>query len=165
MSDQSRSQPTPRPGGLTGAQKWLLAAVALPFAGLFLPSLVVFAIGMLPTLGAFVADRYRQRHLTVTVALMNFCGTVPAAIDLWMAGQDYDALDRVVRDPVNWLIAYVAAACGWCIYLGMTPIVAAYFKVVTDGRVLALRRTQRQLVETWGEEVAEQAGDVGEDVE
>lgn len=157
MSEQSQSDPTPRPGGLSGAQKWLVGAVALPFAALFLPSLAVFAIGMLPTLGAFVADRYRERHLTVTVALINFCGTVPAAIDLWTAGQSFDTLERVVRDPMNWLIAYAAAACGWCIYLGMTPIVAAYFKVVTEARVLALRRTQRQLVEAWGDDVAEQA--------
>lgn len=158
MSDQGRSQPAPPSGGLTGGQKWLIGAVALPFAALFLPSLAIFGIGMLPTLGAFVADRYRQRHLTVTVALMNFCGTVPAAFDLWMAGQDYQALEAVIRDPMNWLVAYAAAACGWCIYLAMGPIVAAYFKVVTDSRILALRRTQRQLVETWGEEVAEGSG-------
>ncbi len=143
-------------------QKWLLGGIALPFAALFLPSVVVFAIGMLPTLGAFVADRYRERHLTVTVALMNFCGTVPAAIELWAAGQGFEALGQIIRDPMNWLIAYLAAACGWCIYLGMTPIVAAYFKVVTEARVLALRRSQRQLVEAWGEDVAEEARPEGE---
>ncbi len=140
-------------GGMGLGQKLLLMMVLLPFAALFLPTLAVLALGLLPTLGAYVADRGREKHLAVTVGLLNLCGCVHALIELWSVGQSYNAMSAAIHDVYNWLIAYGAAGCGWLIYLSMPPLVRAYYKVVTESRIQVLRREQRKLVELWGEEI------------
>lgn len=134
-------------------KKVVLAVALLPFAALFLPSVAVLALGMLPTLGAYVADRDREKYLTVTVGLLNFCGTVHPLLTLWEMGQGYGALNHVIYDIYNWLVAYGLAGCGWLIYLLMPPVAASYYKVVTQARIQMLGSNQRKLVETWGEEV------------
>ena len=133
----------------------LFWTVLLPVAGLFLPTLMVLALAMLPTLGAYVAERSRENHLVVTVGLMNFCGSLPAVVKLWSGGQSFAAIGPVLHDVFGWLVAYSAAGIGWLIYLLMPPIVASYYRVASDAHVQLLKHDQRELVEVWGEAVAE----------
>jgi hypothetical protein len=141
--------------------KILFWTVLLPVAGLFLPTLTVLALAMLPTLGAYVAERSRENHLVVTVGLMNFCGSLPAVVKLWSGGQSFAAIGPVLHDIFGWLVAYSAAGLGWLIYLLLPPIVAAYYRVASESRVQLLKHDQRKQVEVWGEAVAErpEAGD------
>lgn len=141
-------------GGMGLGRKLLLLVVLLPFAALFLPTLAVLALGLLPTLGAYVADRAREKHLAVTVGLLNLCGCVQALIDLWSVGQSFNAMSATMHNVYNWLIAYGAAGCGWLIFLSMPPLVRAYYNVASETRIQVLRREQRKLVELWGEEIA-----------
>lgn len=157
------ANPTPppksdSPPAMAPWQKGLLIVVLLPFAGLFLPTLTVLGIGMLPTFGALIAERQREKHLAVTVGLMNLCGCLPAVVDLWSHGQSFAAVGDVMQDVYHWLIAFTAAGCGWLIYLMMQPLSAAYYKVIADARVRLLKHVQRGLVESWGEEIADEPG-------
>jgi hypothetical protein len=147
--------------GTPRGPKILFWTVLLPVAGLFLPTLTVLALAMLPTLGAYVAERSRENHLVVTVGLMNFCGSLPAVVELWSGGQSFAAIGPVLHDIFGWLVAYSAAGFGWLIYLLMPPIVAAYYRVASEARMQLLRHDQRKQVEVWGETVAEHpaAGD------
>ena len=131
--------------------------VGLPVAGLLLPTLIVLALAMLPTLGAHVAERSRERHLVMTVGLMNLCGSLPAVVKLWSLGQSFASIGPVIHDVFAWLIAYGAAGCGWLIYLITSPVVGAYFRVSSETRVRMLTHSQRNLVENWGPDVAEDA--------
>ncbi len=158
MTDSSEHHDSVEPErqiGLTAWHKIVLAVVLAPFAGVLLPSLTLLLLGMLPTLAAAVAERARDRHLAVTVGLINFCGCVPLLMELWSLGQSFSVIGTVVRDTYGWLIAYSAAGLGWLIYLMMPPFVGAYYKVVTEAHLKVLQRTQRKLVEIWGEEIAE----------
>ena len=133
----------------------LFWTVLLPVAGLFLPTLTVLALAMLPTLGAYVAERSRENHLVVTVGLMNFCGSLPAVVKLWSGGQSFAAIGPVLHDVFGWLVAYSAAGIGWLIYLLMPPVVASYCRVASQTHVQLLKHDQRKLVEVWGEAVAQ----------
>lgn len=160
MTDSSEQQDTVEPNRqvrLTGWHKIVLAVVLAPFAGVLLPSLTLLLLGMLPTFAAAVAERGRDRHLAVTVGLINFCGCVPLLVELWSRGQNFHVIGTVIADAYGWLGAYSAAGLGWLIYLMMPPFVAAYYKVVTEGHLQILKRNQRKLVEVWGEEIAENA--------
>lgn len=160
MTDASEQQDAVEPKQqvrLTGWHKFVLLAVMAPFAGVLLPSLTVLFLGMLPTLAAAVAERGRDRHLAVTVGLINFCGCVPLLVELWLLGQSFHVIGVVARDVYGWLIAYSASGLGWVIYLMMPPFVAAYYKVVTEAHLRILKRDQRKLIEVWGEELAETA--------
>lgn len=157
MADQTTEEQQPparRPSGLGLWQKFILAVALLPFAFLFLPTVAVLALGMLPTLGAFVADRHPQKHLVVTVGLLNFCGSVHPMLTLWELGQTYEAMNLVIGDVYNWLVAYGAAGCGWLIYLCMPSLAKAYYRVATETRIRMLKAQKRKLIETWGDEVA-----------
>ena len=140
------------PGRRPGLLWW---TVGLPVAGLLLPTLCVLAIAMLPTLGAYVAERSRERQLVMTVGLMNLCGSLPAVVKLWSLGQSFAAIAPVVHDVFVWLIAYGAAGCGWLIYSITSPVVGAYYRVSSETRIRMLKQSQRSLVENWGPEVAE----------
>ncbi len=156
MAESSSDSENTKAAGRRGmglGQKLLLLVVLVPFAALFLPTLAVLALGLLPTLGAYVADRTREKHLAVTVGLLNLCGCAQALIDLWSVGQSYVAMSAAIQNVYNWLIAYGAAGCGWLIYLGMPPLVLAYYKVRSETRIQVLRHEQRKLVELWGDEI------------
>ena len=81
-SEQGDMEESGRQIGLTTWHKIVLAVVLAPFAGVLLPSLTLLLLGMLPTLAAAVAERGRDRHLAVTVGLINFCGCVPLLVEL-----------------------------------------------------------------------------------
>lgn len=159
---EARKPTPPKPADGQGAApkrpRVLWWTVALPLAGLFLPTLIVLALAMLPTLGAYAAERSRERHLVVTVGLMNLSGSLPAVVKLWSLGQSFASVGPVIHDVFGWLIAYGAAGCGWLIYLIMPPVVGAYYRVVSEARIRVLKHSQRDLVELWGAEVAEDPG-------
>lgn len=140
--------------GLGMLQKIVLAVALLPFALLFLPTVAVLLLGMLPTLSALIADRDPQKHLVVTVGLLNFCGVIHPMLSLWELGQSYEAMNLVIGEVYNWLVAYGAAGCGWMIYIWMPSVAKAYYRVATETRVRMLMARKRKLVETWGDEVS-----------
>ncbi len=154
---QSR-RPSDRRGAASGRPGLLWWTVGLPVAGLLLPTLSVLAIAMLPTLGAYVAERSREKHLVMTVGLMNLCGSLPAVVKLWSLGQVFASIGPVIHDVYVWLIAYGAAGCGWLIYAITSPVVGAYYRVSSEARIRMLKQSQRSLVENWGREVAEDPG-------
>ncbi len=157
MADQTTEGKKQAARGRSGMGLWrkiVLAVALLPFAILFLPTMAVLALGMLPTLGAIIADRDPQKHLVVTVGLLNFCGLVHPMLSLWEMGQSYEAMNLVIGDVYNWLVAYGAAGCGWLIYLWMPSVASAYYRVATDARARMLKANKRKLVETWGDEVS-----------
>ncbi len=157
----ARNPQSPKPadgrGAASGRPGLLWWTVGLPVAGLLLPTLCVLAIAMLPTLGAYMAERSRERQLVMTVGLMNLCGSLPAVVKLWSLGQSFASISPVVQDVFVWLIAYGAAGCGWLIYSITSPVVGAYYRVSTEARILMLKQSQKDLIENWGPEVAEDA--------
>ena len=138
-----------------GVGRMIVTAVfLLPVIGVLLPTCLVLLIGMLPTAVAFMIDRSRDKSLTITVGLLNFCGTLPGIIDLWSKAQAYDAAVAVATDPMSLLMAYAAAALGWLVFFALPPVVGTFYSVVTRQRIHAIQRRQVVLIDSWGEEVA-----------
>jgi hypothetical protein len=137
--------------------KALGAIFALPILAVLLPSLLVLSVCLLPTLGAYAADRYRDKALAVTVGLLNLCGALPALGELWSKGQTMAAAGQVLGDVFLWLVAYGAAGVGWLIFMMMPPLVSAYYTFSGTARADELRRRQETLVEVWGQEVADRS--------
>jgi hypothetical protein len=134
--------------------KALGAIFALPILAVLLPTLLVLAVCLLPTLGAYIADRQRDKLLSVTVGLLNFCGALPALGAVWTKGQTMYAAGEVLGDVFLWLVAYGAAGIGWLIYMMMPPLVTAYYTITTKARIDELRKRQDKLIETWGPEIS-----------
>lgn len=141
--------------GLSGGQKALLALGVLPLAALVLPTLLVVALAMLPTVSAAIVERGRDKSLAQTVGMLNLTGCLPLVIELWSYGQRYSAIGLVMEDVMSWLIAFGAAGLGWLIHYAIPPFVATYLAVISETRVRVFKLSQRKLVELWGEELAE----------
>ena len=135
-------------GGLT------LILLILPAALIVLPTTILFGIGMIPTIVAYVVDRDPDKSAPITVGGLNFCGCMPFAIDLWKHQHTIGAAAKVFADPLSWLVMYSAAAVGWGIYYGIPPMVAGMEVTRAEKRVEVLKQKKVALVQEWGPDVA-----------
>lgn len=161
-----------RPGGPGGKNKqqsrggWklLMLVVVLGLGLAVLPTMVVAAVGMMPTLVAYIVDGRREKYAAFSVGCMNFCGVLPFMLQLWTQEHSFAMAWRIVGDPVSWMVMYAAASVGWIIYYAAPHVVAAYLRFQLDRRIQKLREYQKDLVSEWGDSItrsasAEPAGD------
>jgi hypothetical protein len=135
-------------GGLT------LILLIIPAALIVLPTTILFGIGMIPTIVAYVVDRDPDKSAPITVGGLNFCGCMPFAIDLWKHQHTIGAAAKVFADPLAWLVMYSAAAVGWGLYYGIPPLVAGMEVTRAEKRVEVLKQKKVALVQEWGPDVA-----------
>ncbi len=135
--------------------KVLTLILLFPFAALLLPTTLVFATMMAPTWIAYITDRSREKHLALTVGMLNFAGTLPAIITLWSRGQSHPVAMDLISDVFVWAVAYGAASMGWVVFAFMPTVVGSYFRMTTQTRIAALVRRQKALIAEWGRAVAD----------
>ena len=135
-------------GGLT------LILLIIPAALIVLPTTILFGIGMIPTIVAYVVDRDPDKSAPITVGGLNFCGCMPFAIDLWKHQHTIGAAAKVFADPLAWLVMYSAAAVGWGLFYGIPPLVAGMEVTRAEKRVEVLKQKKVALVQEWGPDVA-----------
>lgn len=138
----------------SGRGIWTFLLLILPACLVILPTTIVFGIGMVPTMVAYMVDRDPEKSAPITVGGLNFCGCMPYAIDLWKHGHNLTAAMKVFADPLSWLIMYGAAAVGWAFYYGIPPAVASAEVMRAEKRVEVLKQAKVALVQEWGPEVA-----------
>lgn len=155
QATKSRKVVRTRRVGLKPWVKVLVLILLFPFAALLLPTTLVVATMMAPTWVAYMTDRSAEKHLAITVGLLNFSGTLPAIIDLWSRGQSHDAAMLLLTDVFVWAVAYGAAMLGWVIFALMPGLVGSYFKMTTESRIKSLARQQKDLIDEWGHAVAD----------
>src|SRR3546814_19932729 len=67
----------PRARGVKTWVKVLALVILFPFAAVLLPTTLVFFVMMAPTWVAYITDRSRDKHLAITVGMLNLAGTLP----------------------------------------------------------------------------------------
>ncbi|PWC31298.1 hypothetical protein [Azospirillum sp. TSO35-2] len=131
-----------------------LVLLIVPAALIVLPTTILFGVGMIPTIVAYIIDRDPDKSAPITVGGLNFCGCMPFAIDLWKHQHTITAAAKVFADPLSWLVMYSAAAVGWGIYYGVPPLVAGLEVTRAEKRVEVLKQKKVALVQEWGPDVA-----------
>ena len=111
-----------------------------------LPTMVVLAVGMMPTLAAYFTDRRREKYAAFCVGAANLCGTLPFVLVLWTQDHSFDHAMRQIEDPLSWFAWYGAAAIGWAIYYVTPGIIALFLKVQIERRIEKLKQYQSELV-------------------
>lgn len=129
----------------------VIAMGALGLLLLALPTTMVLAIGMAPTMTAFIGDRTPGRFLTKCVAGMNFAGVIPSLYHLWATGHDLSTAMKVVTDVYAWLLMYGAAAMGWALFMGLPGAVAMFRALNAKRRIYVLMEKQKDLINEWGD--------------
>lgn len=131
-----------------------LLLLLLPAALVVLPTTMIFSVGMIPTIVAYLIDRDAEKPAPIIVGGLNFCGCMPFAIMLWQQGHGMSVAMKMLANPVTWLVMYGAAALGWAFYYGIPPAVANAEIRSAEKRVEELRMKKSELVQQWGPEVA-----------
>lgn len=137
------------------AWKTALLILLLPAVVVLLPSWIVLAPLMLPTAVALYVDRSREKWLALTVGPLNLCGAMFPLVELWGRGHGFAAAFEVLGDPYGWLIAFLGAAAGWGLYLGMPALVGRIAAIRQRTRLAQIRAEQDALIEDWGPAVAQ----------
>ncbi|ALG73495.1 membrane protein [Azospirillum thiophilum] len=131
-----------------------LILLIIPAALIVLPTSILFGVGMIPTIVAYVVDRDPDKSAPITVGGLNFCGCMPFAIDLWKHQHTIGAAAKIFADPLAWMVMYSAAAVGWGLYYGIPPLVAGMEVTRAEKRVDVLKQKKVALVQEWGPDVA-----------
>lgn len=126
-----------------------IGALVLLFAAL--PTATLLAIGMAPTLAAFISDMTPGRYLAKCVAGMNFAGLSPFLHKLWFTSHDLNTAIAMVSDVFGLFVIYSAAGLGWLLFLGLPGAVAMFRSLNAKRRIHALREKQKDLIDEWGE--------------
>ncbi len=120
----------------------------------FLPSTVLLAIGMMPTIAAALVDRSKRKTKAVTVGAMNLAGCTPFLLELWSQGHQFEDAVTIISEPRTIIVIYVAAIVGYLIDWAMAGIVASILYQRGLARKKAIVQRQKDLVERWGREVS-----------
>jgi hypothetical protein len=127
--------------------------ILMPVGLIFLPTTVLLAVGMIPTVVAYVVDRDPDKTAPMTVGGLNFAGVFAFTVSLWQAGHTMAALSRILTDPFAWLVMYGAAGLGWTLYYGIPPAVAGWIILRAESKIAQRIEEQRELIDLWGTEV------------
>ena len=141
------------PGNARKASGGLLLALVFVLICIFYTaSVMVIAIGMIPTLVAFVVDRSPHKYATLCVGGLNLSGVFPYLLDLWAMGAgDMSMARTIVTDPYSLMVMLATAGFGWIVYLALPPAVATVMMILSQKKVAQLRAQQREILEEWGE--------------
>jgi hypothetical protein len=133
----------PRPNGTMV----MLTTVTL-IAALFiaLPTVTLFAVGMVPTVVAYIVDLSPGRYACRCVASLNFAGVFPHILKLWTTGHHMTGALKVAADPYAWLVMFSAAGLGWLLFIGVPGVSAALQSLNAKRTVESLKQRQRELV-------------------
>ncbi|MEI6559540.1 MAG: hypothetical protein WCO00_14140 [Rhodospirillaceae bacterium] len=151
-SPKSRNRRRPSQKGGGGLVTFLvLAAPAAIFA---MPTALLFSVGMIPSLVAYIVDRDPDKTAPLTVAPLNVCGILPFVMEMWKHQHTMQAATHFLGDPMTWLVMYGASAIGWALYFIVPPVVTNFEVMRAQGRIEALGAKRKDLIEEWGPDVA-----------
>jgi hypothetical protein len=146
----------PRAGGKRIGKSTALMFVCggIAFVIAALPSVVILAVGMIPTIVAYIIDLTPGRYAARCVAGLNIAGVVPFLNRLWTSTNDMAAAIDIVTDVYAWLAFYAASGVGWLLFSSLPSIVASFKTYSARRHANALRGRLEELREEWGEEIS-----------
>jgi polyferredoxin len=154
---KKKNRPAPRrPKAARGGLYLLMLGFGVVTVALFVvaaPALILLFVGMAPTAVAILIDRDPEKHAAISVAMLNFAGLSPYLADFVLGSASLGQAMALVSNVFVLVIIYGAAAAGWVLVLILPPVTSIVLASMTEARIEALRKEQKQLVEDWGEGV------------
>lgn len=118
-----------------------------------LPTAMVLAVGLVPTVVALIVDLTPGRYLARCVLGLNVAGIAPFMHSLWSGGNDMMTAVGIITDAVAWLVIYGSAALGWLMFMGFPGAVAVFQTLNAKRRIYVLQEKQNLLLEEWGDSI------------
>lgn len=143
----------PKKGG-KGKLGFLLAAILGGGSLLFImPTFVMVAVGMVPTLVALLTDDDKEHSSAIAIGSLNFVGILPFVIDLWIKGQSIATTFAILTQGTTWLVILGAAAVGKLIIFVVPQVTASFTLINAEHRLKLLKENLNSLQAAWGPDV------------
>lgn len=122
---------------------------------LFMATTAVMLFGMLPTLAANLIDKSIQKSRAISVGMMNFAGTMPFLLELWLSASpnSMDTALSIIIQPKTGIIIYTIAAAGYAIEAAVTGMVATLMQQRAQFRLQAIDARRAELTQRWDDYV------------
>ncbi len=120
---------------------------------MFMAAAILFILGMMPTLAAYLTDRIPGKNKTLTIGALNFAACFFYMMKIWTNPVPEDAAISYLSNPTTLIMIYVAALVGYMINHGVTVVVASILKQKSEARLNKIEEAKEQLVERWGVKV------------
>lgn len=114
-----------------------------------LPTAIVVAVGMLPTLVSFIVDMTPGRYACRCVAGLNVAGVAPFVDKLWSGHNDVGAAMNIIGDTLAWLAFYGSAGFGWILFMSLPGVVATSRTLNARRIVHNMQIKQEELAHEW----------------
>lgn len=135
--------------------QWRVLSIAFLLTSLaFLPTTIMFAIGMVPSLVAFYVDKTAKKSIAICVGSLNACGNIPFLLKLWTLGHEMDVTMKIVTDPLTIIVMWSTAVLGWIIHDYVPPLYAATVRSRGENRLEEIQNEQKRLIKEWGQDVS-----------
>ena len=115
---------------------------------------ILLALGLSPTVVAFIVDKSKSKYAAFSVGGMNVAGVTPSLLELWNGKNNVSAAMDILTDPFDLAIMFAGAGFGWMLYLVIPPVVSGLLTVIAHHRITQLRTEQKKLIKEWGEGIA-----------
>lgn len=116
---------------------------------------IFIMLAMIPTLIAYFMDNNPGMPMFKTVLACNLAAILPVIEPMLKAAFNMENFDAVslMSNPMNWIMVYGGATLGWALVFLCRIIASFVMTIVYEYRVAALERTQKKLVEEWGQNI------------
>ena len=122
---------------------------------ILLPTTILLAVGMLPTMAAlFLGLRIGRKSKVITVGAFNLAGCAPYLLALWTEEHSYQAAMGFITNPSDIVIIWLAAAIGYIFDWTVTNMITAILLQKAKSRKKSIEKRQSDLAERWGEGVS-----------
>jgi hypothetical protein len=133
-----------------------------------LPTAIVVAVGMLPTLVSFIVDMTPGRYACRCVAGLNVAGVAPFVDKLWTGHNDVGAAMNIIGDTLAWLAFYGSAGFGWVLFMSLPGVVATSRTLNARRLIHSLKAKQEDLSQEWDlalktKQTDEKSGEIADD--
>lgn len=145
--------------GSSPIRRWVTISVVIASIVAGLPTALVLAVGMLPTLVSFIVDMTPGRYACRCVAGLNVAGVAPFIDKLWGGHNDLAGAMNIIGDTLAWLAFYGSAGFGWILFMSLPGVVATGRTLNARRVVHNLRAKQEELAEEWGLSVKTEGSD------
>jgi hypothetical protein len=130
------------------------AAAVIIFASPFMfPTIILIAVGLLPTLITLFTDGEHDKSATAAVGAMNCAGLMPFILDLWLKGQTVDHVFHMFGEPVTWIVILGSAGIGRLIVFAVPQAMALLTFSRYEQRLKILKKNLEDMKANWGQDV------------
>lgn len=120
---------------------------------IFMSTMLLIIVGMLPTFTAVFIDRTAEKTRGLTVGALNLAGCMPFILKLWGGGNTVDYAITIITDPRTIIVMYSAAGVGYIVDWAVSGLVATIMVQTSASKLQSMATRRAELIARWGREV------------